>query len=200
MSQEHHHRNGGPSRQRIQVLREPRIGDRGLRLVWKAVWLLLGRPTPVVMHPWRCMLLRIFGARIERMCYVYPSAAVWAPWNLQMHEGSCLAAGVDCYNVAPITLHCGVTVSQRSFLCTASHDFDVPSFPLVGGEIVIERQAWVAAEAFVGPGVRVGERSVILARAVVVRDTAPNAVVGGNPAKELRNRSARRSEEGVRVP
>lgn len=174
---------------RIQPLIQPSLSNRAWRAVWQAVWLLFARPTPVAMHRWRCMLLRIFGARIEGDCYVYPSTSIWAPWNLRMQEGSCLAAGVDCYNVAAVTLQRGVTVSQRSFLCTASHDFDDPLFPLIGGEIVIESQAWVAAEAFVGPGVTIRERSVVLARAVVVRDAPANTVVAGNPAKPLRFRS-----------
>ena len=120
--------------------------------------------------------------------YPYPNVKIWAPWNLVMEEGSCLGPAVECYNVVPVYLGVGVTVSQRSFLCTASHNFDMPSFPLIGGEIIIEQGAWVAAEAFVGPGVTVRERSIVLARAVVVSDTQTNTVVGGNPAKTIRSR------------
>jgi putative colanic acid biosynthesis acetyltransferase WcaF len=84
----------------------------------------------------------------------------------------------------------GVTVSQRSHLCTASHDFDDPDFPLTGAPITIEDGAWVAAEAFLGPGVTIGQRAVVLARAVVVRDVPPGAVMGGNPARYLRARAS----------
>lgn len=177
---------------RIQPLVKPSFGNRALRAAWKAAWLLFARPTPVAMHRWRCMLLRIFGARIEGNCYVYPSTSIWAPWNLRMQGGSCLAAGVDCYNVAPVTLQHGATVSQRSFLCTASHNFDDPLFPLIGGDIMIEAEAWVAAEAFVGPGITISERSVVLARAVVVRNMPAHTVVGGNPAKMIRSRDRRK--------
>lgn len=158
---------------------------------------MLARPTPIVMHKWRCMLLQLFGAEISGRCYVYPSARVWAPWNLQMESGSCIADDVDCYNVAKVTLHKAATVSQRSFLCTASHDFDDPRFPLIGGDIRIRSDAWVAAEAFVGPGVTVGDRAVVLARSVVVRDTPAHVVVGGNPAKPIRRRAALQQEETI---
>jgi putative colanic acid biosynthesis acetyltransferase WcaF len=60
---------------------------------------------------------------------------------------------------------------------------------LTGAPIVIGDGAWIAAEAFVGPGVRIGERAVVLARSVIVKNVASNAVMGGNPARHLRDRA-----------
>lgn len=159
------------------------------RLVWKVARFMLYRPTPIAFHRWRAAVLRAFGARIEGRVYPYPDADIWAPWNLEMAPGSCLGSGVICYNVAAVRLGHGVTVSQRSHLCTATHDFDDPEFPLAGASICIKDGAWIAAEAFVGPGVTVGAQAVVVARAVVVRDVPPGAVVGGNPARHLRDRS-----------
>lgn len=105
-----------------------------------------------------------------------------------MAPGSCLGPGSICYNVAEVRIGKGVTVSQRGHLCTASHDFDDPGFPLIGAPIVVEENAWIAAEAFVGPGVTVGGHAVILARCVVVRDVSPGAIMGGNPGRHLRDR------------
>ncbi len=162
--------------------------NRATRLFWHVTWVLFARPTPVIMHRWRCSILRIFGARIQGRCFVYPSTQIWAPWNLHMEDGSCLAAGVDCYNVASVRVGRNATVSQRSYLCTASHDFDDPCFPLTGAPIVIGDGAWVAAEVFVGPGVTVGENAVLLARSVVTRDVSCGDVVAGNPAQKIRIR------------
>lgn len=169
--------------------------DRLRRLVWNVARLLLYRPTPIMMHGWRVRILSVFGAQIEGRAYPYPDVLVWAPWNLQMAPGSCLGSGVICYNVAPVRLGRGVTVSQRSHLCTASHDFDDDSFPLTGASIELHDGAWIAAEAFVGPGVTVGSRAVVLARTVVVRDVPCGAVIGGNPACVLRERKS--SKEGA---
>jgi putative colanic acid biosynthesis acetyltransferase WcaF len=105
-----------------------------------------------------------------------------------MGEHSCLADGVDCYCVAPIELGAFALVSQRSFLCAATHDHRDPEFPLVPKPIVIGARAWVAAEAFVGPGVTVGDNAVIGARAVVVKDVSPSAIVVGNPARAIGHR------------
>lgn len=105
-----------------------------------------------------------------------------------MHDDSCLADGVDCYCVDKITLGPHVVVSQRAFLCSASHHVSDPHFRLVTAPIVIEDRCWVAAEAFVGPGVTMHEGSVAAARAVVTKDVPAWTIVGGNPAREIGKR------------
>jgi putative colanic acid biosynthesis acetyltransferase WcaF len=97
--------------------------------------------------------------------------------------------GVECYNVTAVILGDHVVVSQRAHLCTASHDFNELDFPLVGAPIVLGAGSWVAAEAFVGPGVTFGEGAVALARAVVTRDAPAWSVLAGNPAKVIRLRA-----------
>lgn len=106
-----------------------------------------------------------------------------------MHAYSCLASGVDCYNVAPITIGDGATVSQGAFLCTASHDISDPGNRLITAPIIISSRAWVAADAFVGMGVTIGEGAVVGARAAVFRDVEPWTVVGGNPARMIKKRT-----------
>ncbi len=166
----------------------PTTSDRVSRLAWTVTWALLARWTPVPLHGWRRLLLRIFGARIGADAVIYPSARVWAPWNLVMHSGSCLAEGADCYNVATVTIGTGAIVSQRAYLCTAGHDLHRSDFPLIAGPISIGAGAWVAAEAFVGPGVTIGERGVAAARAVVVHSVGPDEIVASNPAKVIGRR------------
>src|ERR1700693_1860086 len=105
---------------------EPRslgVSNKLSRVVWHGVWLVLFRPSPVLAHGWRRFLLRLFGARIGRGAVIYPSARVWAPWDLRMEQESCLSHFVDCYCVAEIVLGKGAIVSQHAYLCTASHDY-----------------------------------------------------------------------------
>lgn len=110
------------------------------------------------------------------------------PWNLEMQAFSCLASGVDCYNAAPVVLEAYATVSQRAYLCTASHNISSMVHEQIAKPIRIGKYAWVAAEAFVGPGVTIGEGAVVGARAAVFRDVETWSVVGGNPAKFLKKR------------
>jgi putative colanic acid biosynthesis acetyltransferase WcaF len=169
-------------------LPSPRLADRLRRMVWNMVWHLLFRPSPVPFHGWRRLLLRLFGARVGVGAHVYPSARVWAPWNLVMEQGSCLAADTETYSVAKVHLGACSIVSQRAWLCTASHDIHDPGFPLVAAPIHVGPGAWVAAGAFLGPGVEIGAGAVVGACAVVLRDVAAGDVVAGNPARRIGGR------------
>jgi putative colanic acid biosynthesis acetyltransferase WcaF len=170
---------------RISRAAPPTLSDKARRVAWKIAWIVLFRFSPTPLHAWRRLLLRAFGAKIGARAHPYPSAWVWAPWNLEMAADSCLGPGVDCYSVARVVLGEDCVVSQRVFLCAASHDYRDESFPLVTGAIEIGAGAWVAAEAFVGPGVSIGRGAVVGARAVVTRDVDAGAVVAGNPARAV---------------
>ena len=160
-----------------------------IRLLWGIVWAVGAKWLPrSVGSGWKRFLLRLFGAKIASTAAVYSSAKVYYPANLEMDEYACIASDVDCYNVAPIRLGKFSTVSQGAFLCTASHNITSPNHELITSPITIGDQAWVGAEAFVGMGVTIGEGAVVGARAAVFKDVEPWTVVGGNPAKFIKNR------------
>lgn len=158
------------------------------RAAWNLVWTFLYRPSPRPLHGWRRFLLRCFGAKIGSGVHAYPSVKIWAPWNLEMGDYSCLSHDVDCYCVAKIKIGAHATVSQYSFLCTASHDFEIPHMPLITAPITIADGAWIAADVFIGPGVTVGEGAVVGARSSAFKSVEPWSVVVGNPAKFLKRR------------
>jgi putative colanic acid biosynthesis acetyltransferase WcaF len=96
-----------------------------------------------------------------------------------------------------VTLEDDVTVSQYSYLCTAGHRTDIlnkNNGGLIVSPIFIEKKAWVAARAYIGPGVTIGEGAVVGATASVYKDVEPWTVVGGNPAKFLKKRVIRKQE------
>jgi putative colanic acid biosynthesis acetyltransferase WcaF len=164
-------------------------GDRLRRALWNIAWSLLGRTSPAPLHGWRRFLARAFGAKVGAGVHIYPGARIWAPWNLMMGDRSCLANGVGCYNVAQIDIREDVVISQDSYLCTASHDYQDRAFPLLVAPIVIEPRAWIAAGAFLSPGVTVHRGAVVGARAVVTSSVPAWAVVAGNPARIVNTRA-----------
>lgn len=160
-----------------------------IRLLWTVTWSLLAKPLPrSIGSGWKRFLLKLFGAQIDSTAVVYSSARIYYPPNLIMEKYSCIASDVDCYNVAPVRIGANATVSQGAFLCTASHDITDPHNRLITAPIIIENQAWIAAAAFVGMGVTIGEGAVVGARAAVFKDVEPWTVVGGNPAKFIKRR------------
>ena len=158
------------------------------RFLWGIAYTVLFRFSPRNMHRWRNWILRGFGARLHRTARVYPRARVWAPWNLAMEERATIGDDVDVYCVDRITIGARSVVSQYSYLCGATHDFELASRPLVPKPIVIGQDAWLAADVFVAPGVTIGDGVVVGARSSVFRDLPAWKVCVGSPAKPMRDR------------
>ena len=163
-------------------------GNRAARVLWGVVYVMLFRPSPRPLHRWRNWLLRLFGAKLHPTARIYSRARIWAPWNLRMGRYACIGDDVDVYCAAPVTIGDYATVSQYSYLCTATHDFRDVRHPLVASPITIQRRAWVAADVFIGPGVTIGEGTVVGARSAVFRDLEPWIVAIGTPARKVGER------------
>ncbi|MGK6306489.1 putative colanic acid biosynthesis acetyltransferase [Variovorax sp. DT-64] len=172
------------------------LRNRLLRAAWNVSWALLASWTPPQMRFWRRFLLKLFGAKLGESSDVRGSARVWYPPHLHLADRALLAERVNCYNMAPITLGRAALVSQGAHLCAGSHDIASETFQLTASPIVIGASAWIAAEAFVGPGVEVGEGAVLGARGVAFRSLDAWTVYGGNPAKAIKPRVLRTAEHG----
>ena len=164
------------------------VSHRLFRFVWSLAWAVLAAWTPAPLHRWRCMVLRAFGATVDRTARVYGGAKVWYPPNLVMHAHAVLGPDANCYCMDRVTVGEKAIVSQGAYLCAGTHDIADPDFQLVTRPIIVSAGAWVAAQAFIGPGVTVGEGAVVGARAVLFKDAKPKGVYVGNPARFVRTR------------
>ena len=181
----------------LRPVEPPTLANKCARALWNMCWLVLFRPTPVFMHGWRRCLVMLFGAKVGQPVYLYPSARIWAPWNLEMGDHSTLSHEVDCYCVDKIRIGSFTTVSQYSFLCTATHDYSDrgilsrPQMPLVVAPIRLGDRVWITADVFVAPGVSIGDGTVVLARSSVFKDLPSWVVAAGSPAVVERKRELR---------
>lgn len=160
------------------------------RLLWLLVESTLFRWSPRPFHAWRATLLRTFGADIPavRQVVVFPTARVTFPWKLRLEPRAMVGPRVTLYNLAPITLRYGANLSQNCHLCAGTHDFNQWDMPLVTRPIIIGENAWLGADVYVGPGVTIGELSVVGARSVVVRDLPPRKICVGQPCRPVKDR------------
>jgi putative colanic acid biosynthesis acetyltransferase WcaF len=164
------------------------LRDRMRRLNWNICWALLYRTSPRPLHSWRSSLLRLFGAKMGSNCHFYPRSKVWAPWNLVCADQVTAGDGAEIYNPAPVTLGSHAILSQDAYLCTATHDYDDPGFPLIAYAMQIGAYAWVCARASVAPGVNVGEGAVLGLGSVATRSLDAWTVYAGVPAVKVKER------------
>lgn len=167
------------------------LGNRLARVAWGLAWLLLARWTPPPLHAWRRLVLRAFGARIGVGARVHASVHIWLPANLELGDHALVGPGARLYNQGRIAIGPWTVISQRAHLCASSHDINDPNFQLVLRPVTIGESCWIAAEAFVGPGVTMHDRAVLAARAALFRDAEADTVYGGNPAVRLKARALR---------
>jgi len=163
------------------------------RMLWDIVWMVFFRPSPRPFHGWRRWLLRLFGARIDSTAYIYPGARIWAPWMVEIGAQTGIADGAVLYSQGLIRIGDRCVISQGAYICTGTHDYVQEDFPLVVRPVVIGDDVWIAARAFIHPGVELGHGVVVAACAVVIKSIPSYTVVAGNPAYVIKNYEKRKN-------
>ncbi|MEA3213715.1 MAG: putative colanic acid biosynthesis acetyltransferase WcaF [Chthoniobacter sp.] len=164
--------------------------DRGATRWKEALWVAVKCLFFLTPLPWpsvlRVALLRAFGASIGDGVVVRAEVNVTFPWRLVVGDHVWLGEEVVVLSLAIVTIESNVCLSQRVFLCTGSHDFRAPGFDLQTKPITVRERSWVAAQAFVAPGIEIGPGSMVAAGSVVLEDVPPGVLVRGNPAVVVR--------------
>lgn len=167
-------------------------GFRGRSAVVVQLWWLVQSTlfscSPQFMYGWRRWLLKLFGANVGQGVLVRPSAKMTYPWKVTIGNHAWIGDDVVLYSLGEIEIGTNAVISQRSYLCAASHDYTKPDFPIYDKKICVGAQVWLATDVFVAPGVTIGEGTVIGARSSVFHDLPPMMVCVGSPAKPIKHR------------
>jgi putative colanic acid biosynthesis acetyltransferase WcaF len=166
---------------------------RWLVMAW---WLIQAVVFPLTLHSHhapRRGLLRLFGAQIGRGVVIRPSARFTLPWKVSIGDHSWIGDGVMFYSLDTIMVGSHTVLSQKTYLCTGSHDITDPAFGLQIAPIRIGNGVWVATDCFVGPGVTIGANTVIGARSSVFQDLPNDYICWGTPCKARRRRQVQPS-------
>lgn len=161
----------------------------------RGVWQYLVKPLykliPGKQSRLRITLLRMMGAQIGANCCIQQRVDILIPWNLILQDCVVIAHDTCLLNFTTVTIHSMTVISQGAHLCTGSHDYTHPHFPLIFKPIEIGAESWVASGAFIAPGVTLGRGCVIGANAVVTRDMPAWKVCAGNPCQPIKDRVMR---------
>lgn len=167
-------------------------GFRGRSAIVVQLWWLVQSTlfgcSPQFMYGWRRWLLKLFGAKVGKNVLVRPSVKITYPWNVSIGDHVWIGDEVVLYSLGEIEISANAVVSQRSYLCAASHDYSKPNFPIYAKKITIGPSAWLATDVFVAPGVTIGEGVVVGARSSVFHNLPPMMVCIGSPAKPIKQR------------
>tara|TARA_B110000503_G_scaffold96495_1_gene145088 strand:+ start:1383 stop:1934 length:552 start_codon:yes stop_codon:yes gene_type:complete len=163
--------------------------NRFLRFIWNIIYVLFFLFSPRTFHVWRVFLLKIFGAKIGKHCHIYPKVKIWAPWNLELGDYIGIADHVKLYSMDKIIIDDFCTISDGSYLCCGTHDYNSKNFQLITKPINIKKKTWVCSEVFIHPGITISEGCVIGARSVVNKNLDNKYMVcAGNPCKQIKDR------------
>ncbi len=170
-----------------QVYKKP-LSYQIKRTLWLLAYYTLFKCSLRPMYAWRNWLLRMYGAKIGRGVGVQRSTRIEFPWNLDLGDHTSVGEDVWLYSLGKIQTGEFTMISPRVILCTGTHDYTSPEMTLVIKPITVGRGVWLGLDAFVAPGVTIGENAVIGARSVVVKDMPAAMVCVGHPCKPLKPR------------
>jgi putative colanic acid biosynthesis acetyltransferase WcaF len=178
--------------QNLSSFRLP-AGFRGRSAIAVQLWWLVQstvfRWSPQFAYGFRRWLLRRFGANIGRGVLIRPTVSITYPWKLSIGDYAWVGDHVVLYTLGEIEIGANAVVSQQSHLCTGSHDYSRPDFPIYAQKITVEPEAWVATQVFVAPGVTIGQGAVIGARSSVFADMPAGMICIGSPCNPVNKRS-----------
>lgn len=161
--------------------------DRGrpgwIILLWWLVQAIAFPLTPHFAHAPRRWLLRRFGAEIGTGVIIRPTARFTYPWKVKIGDYSWIGDDVVFYSLDQIYVGSHCVISQRSYLCTASHDPQDPAFGLQPAPVAIGNGVWIASDCFIGPGVKIGANALVGARSTVFSNLPEQQVCWGTPCK-----------------
>ncbi|MGP5479172.1 putative colanic acid biosynthesis acetyltransferase [Pseudomonas helleri] len=159
--------------------------------LWWLVQAILFSTSPQFMYGWRVFLLRLFGAKIGKNVIIRPSARITFPWKLHIGDNSWIGDQVEIYNLADIRIGKNSVISQRSYICTGSHEHSKIEFPIFAKPITVKDSVWIATDVFVAPGITIHDNVVVGARSSVFQDLPESNIYIGSPAKFIKPRTTK---------
>ncbi|WP_129631026.1 acyltransferase [Candidatus Oscillochloris fontis] len=141
----------------------------------------------------RTRLLRAFGIQIGHGTIILGTPHMHGTGKIhqRLRIGGHVTLNTDCFFDlnAPITIGNHVAIGHEVMFLTSSHQIEFPHHRagnVTTAGVTIEDGAWIGSRCIILPGITIGTGSVVAAGAVVTKDVPPNTLMGGVPAKRIR--------------
>lgn len=143
----------------------------------------------VPSHTVRNAAYRLAGVTLPRSSALHWRARFFCPRGVRIGENTTIGNDAFLDGRRGLTIGCRVSIAAEVRIYTLEHDIDDPYFASIGGPVVIEDYVYIGTRVTILPGVRIGRGAVVASGAVVTGSVEEYTVVGGIPARPIRERS-----------
>jgi len=142
----------------------------------------------VPSHHVRRFFYRLVGIKIGRGSTIHMWASFFQPRNISIGKDTII--GDHCFLDGRASLKIGshTALASSVMIYNSQHLIDDPNFKAMEKPVVIGDYVFVGPQAIILPGIKIGDGAIVAAAAVVTKDVKPGEVVGGVPAKKIRDR------------
>ena len=139
-------------------------------------------------NPLRKLYLRFYNIKIGKNSCIHRKCRFFHVGRFSMGDNSVVNFGCYLDNRRGIRIGNNVGIAHNTRIYTLGHDINSPYFETKGAPVTIEDNVFIFSNALIMPGVTIHEGAIVLSGSVVTKDVDAYTVVGGNPAKYIKDR------------
>ena len=142
----------------------------------------------LIPNPVRNYYLRLYRIKVAKGSAIHRGCKFFHVGKFSMGVGGVINFGCYLDNRRGIYIGNNVGIAHNTKIYTLGHNIDSPEFETKGAPVRIEDDAFIFSNAMIMPGVTIRRGAIVLAGSVVTKDVSEWTIVGGNPAKVIRER------------
>lgn len=139
-------------------------------------------------HHIRRFFYKLAGIKIGPGSAVHMGARFYNPENIEIGEDTIVGENVVLDGRSKLFIGSHVDIASNVMIYNAQHDIDDQDFSAITEEVIIEDYVFLGPRVIILPGVKIGKGAIVAAGSVVTKNVNENEVVGGIPAKVIRER------------